>query len=95
MVEFCEAVMVILFGVSWPMNIIKSLKSKTAKGKSLVFLFLIFTGYIFAITGKLYGILVLGYEVKYVLIFYFINLLMVGFDIILYFRNRYLDKKNS
>ena len=41
MSEFLEALMVIAFGISWPMNIVKSVRARTAKGKS--FLFLIFS----------------------------------------------------
>ena len=38
MSEFLEACMVVSFGISWPMNIIKSLRTRSAKGKSLCFL---------------------------------------------------------
>lgn len=82
-----EVLMIVLFGISWPLNIIKSLKSKTTKGKSLLFLIFIFVGYLFGITSKL----ILG-KINYVLVFYIINTLMVGFDLILYFRNKKLDK---
>ena len=86
MTEILEALMVICFGISWPLSIVKSLRSKTAKGKSLIFLIFIFCGYIFGITAKL----ITG-NITYVFIFYVINLLMVGFDICIYFRNRRLD----
>lgn len=43
MAEFLEACMVVLFGLSWPLNIMKSLKARTAKGKSLPFLLLVWT----------------------------------------------------
>lgn len=82
-----EVLMIVLFGISWPMNIIKSLKSKTAKGKSLIFLLLILFGYVFGIVGKF-----VNNDITYVLVFYFINFFMVLFDVVLYFRNSYLDK---
>jgi len=85
-----EALMIIAFGLSWPTNIIKSWKSKTAKGKSGLFLYLIFIGYIFGICAKL----VIN-NLNYVLIFYILNALMVAIDIVLYYRNRRLDKKNQ
>ena len=89
MPEIFEISMIVLFGVSWPMNVIKSIKSKTTKGKSLLFLILIFTGYIFGITGKLID----GDFKWYVLFFYILNTVMVATDIVLYFRNLSLDKK--
>ena len=91
MVEIFEIIMIVLFGASWPMNVIKSVKSRTAKGKSLLFLLLIFTGYLFGISGKLIS----GDFKWYVLFFYVLNTLMVGADIILYFRNLKLDKKRE
>ena len=89
MSEIFEILMIVLFGASWPMNVIKSIKSKTTKGKSLLFLILIFTGYIFGITGKLID----GDFKWYVLFFYILNTVMVATDIVLYFRNLSLDKK--
>ena len=42
--QFCEIAMLCLFGCSWPFNIAKALKAKTAKGKSIGFELLILTG---------------------------------------------------
>ena len=91
MSELFEIFMVVLFGLSWPMNVIKSYKVRTAKGKSLMFLIFIFVGYIFGIAAKL-----LADSFKwYVLFFYVLNFLMVSADLVLYFRNRHLDKING
>lgn len=88
MTELFEILMVVFFGVSWPVNVVKSYRSRTTKGKSLLFLLLIFVGYIFGITSKL-----LADSFKwYVLFFYILNFIMVGLDLILYFRNKKLDK---
>ncbi len=89
MSEIFEILMVCLFGASWPANVLKSYKSRTAKGKSFLFLALIFIGYIFGIAAKLTA----PAFKWYVLMFYVINLVMVGADIILYFRNKTLDEK--
>ena len=86
--EIFEIIMIVCFGLSWPMNVIKSYRARTTKGKSLPFLLLIITGYVFGIIGKLVG----GNFKWYVLFFYFLNFAMVGADVILYFRNRRLDK---
>ncbi len=91
MAELCEIFMIVLFGASWPMNVIKSYRSRTTKGKSLVFLILILIGYIFGIIGKLVG----GNFKWYVLFFYVLNAVMVSTDLILYFRNLQLDKKRD
>ena len=93
--EICEMVMIISFGASWPLNVIKSYKARTAKGKSLGFLCLILIGYVVGITGKLINEKYMSSLSSnwYVLFFYFLNLIMVFIDFLLYFRNRKLDKK--
>ena len=88
MAEILEALMVISFGFSWPMNIMKSLRTKSTKGKSLMFLLLIEFGYVCGIISKL-----VSGNITYVFIFYVLNFLMVGTDIFLYFRNRKLERK--
>lgn len=87
--ELMEVCMIVAFGFSWPMNVIKSYKSRTTKGKSLTFLILIFLGYICGITGKL---MAPTYQ-WYVLLFYLLNFAMVGADLLLYIRNYRLDKQ--
>ncbi len=90
MSQFLEACMVVCFGVSWPMNIAKSLRTRSAKGKSLPFLLFIFVGYVCGIGAKL-----ITRNITYVFVFYVLNLLMVGADILLYFRNRRLDARRA
>lgn len=86
--ELMEIIMVVSFGCSWPMNVIKSYKARTTQGKSLGFLLFIFFGYICGIVGKLTSP---GYK-WYVLFFYVLNLIMVGTDLLLYARNARLDR---
>ena len=89
--------MILMFGCSWPFNVIKSYKSRTAKGKSLAFLIFILVGYIFGIVSKFINpdyMAVISTK-WYVLISYFFNFTMVTLDFILYFRNRSLDKKRE
>lgn len=97
MAELLEIIMIVCFGASWPMNVIKSWRSGTAKGKSLAFLCLIFVGYIAGIASKFLNKAYMAQigEKWYVLFFYFLNLIMVGADLCLYFRNRAIDKKNE
>ena len=53
MAEVLEVIMIVSFGASWPLNVLKSYKARTTKGKSLAFLLLIFFGYIAGIVSKL------------------------------------------
>lgn len=94
MSEILEIVMILSFGASWPMNVMKSYKARTTKGKSLGFLCLIFFGYIAGIVSKLMNeSYMASFSSKwYVLFFYVLNLVMVGIDLLLYIRNYRLDK---
>ena len=82
-----EAIMVISFGASWPLSIMKSYKARTAKGKSLWFLLLILFGYAMGIASKF-----IGDNVTYVTYFYMLNFCVVSVDLAIYFRNKSLDK---
>ena len=95
MSEILEIIMVVSFGISWPMNLIKSFRARTTRGKSLPFLLFIFFGYIAGITSKLTSVSYMeNFGSKwYVLVFYVLNCIMVGSDLILYIRNYRLDKK--
>lgn len=97
MSEFLEITMIVSFGASWPLNVIKSYKSRTTKGKSLAFLLLIFFGYIAGIASKFTNDAYMqSFSQKwYVLFFYVLNLIMVGADLILYFRNRKIDMESE
>ncbi|MBQ4116344.1 MAG: hypothetical protein IJD37_03100 [Clostridia bacterium] len=94
MAELFEIIMIVSFGASWPMNVMKSWKARTAKGKSLMFLLLILFGYVAGITSKLINEAYMAQFAQkwYVLIFYILNFVMVGIDTVLYFRNKRLDK---
>lgn len=81
-----EMGMLICFGISWPASIYKSAVSKSTNGKSLVFLILIFAGYISGSVNKIIG------GADYVLVFYMLNAAMVFVDLLLYFRNRRLER---
>ena len=93
MSEILEIAMILAFGASWPMNVIKSYKARSAKGKSISFLILIFVGYIAGIASKFTNDAYMASFAQkwYVLVFYFINIMMVGADILLYVRNKRLD----
>ena len=87
--------MVVCFGISWPLNIVKAWRAKTAKGSSILFYFFIWTGYLFGLGSKAIKVLN-GIETPgYVWFFYILNTLMVFVGIIVYFRNLCIDKKKN
>jgi hypothetical protein len=94
MAELLEITMIVCFGISWPLNVLKSIKAKTAKGKSLFFLIMIFLGYIAGIVSKFINPVYMAQfsEKWYVLFFYVLNLLMVSADVVMYFINLRRDK---
>jgi len=85
-----ETVMLVCFGFSWPLNVIKAYKARTAKSTSLAFILLIITGYIAGICAKL-----VSHQINYVLIAYIFNLTVVSLNLAMYFRNLALDKKRE
>ena len=80
--QFCEAAMLCLFGCSWPFNIAKSIKAKTAKGKSAGFELLVLAGYVIGLFGKLYAYRQTG-ALAYSTWFYIADILMVATDLVL------------
>ena len=54
-----ETFMLICFGFSWPLNVIKAYKAKTTKGTSLPFIILIIAAIISALTGGMEGTIVI------------------------------------
>ena len=81
-----EFLMLVCFGASWPFSIAKSLKSRSTKGKSLGFLLLIELGYAFGIVHKVL------YNFNWVTYVYAILFLVVATDVVLYVRNRRLER---
>lgn len=88
MSEIFEILMIVSFGASWPLNLMKAYRARTAKGTSLPFLLLIFFGYICGIVAKLTAE---SYK-WYVLFFYVLNLIMLALNLLVYWRNYKLDK---
>ena len=86
--QILETIMLLCFGFSWPLNVIRAYKAKTTKGTSLPFIILIITGYVAGITAK-----ILTNQINYVLIAYILNLAIVSINVVVYLRNYTLDKK--
>lgn len=81
-----EMLFLIGFGLSWPMNIVKDIRGKTSKGKSLMFLVFALFAYACGILSKL-----TAETISFVLIFYIINAVMVVIDTIFWFVNHKRD----
>ena len=90
MTALCEGLMLTCFGISWPINVVKSLRARSAKGKSIFFEIVIIVGYLFGITGKF-----ASGNLNIVLALYFINLAVVILDLALTIRNKRLDAERD
>ncbi len=84
-----EVIMLLCFGAAWPSSIYKSYHSRTSKGKSLVFLVIVFTGYIAGIFHKVF------YNPDWVVLLYGLNGSLILIDIFLYVRNTALDRESA
>lgn len=93
-VQILETVMLICFGLSWPVNLVKNYRVASAKSMSLPFLLLIWSGYVAGVTAKIIALYSPQYPdpAWYLLTVYIINLLMMCANIAVYFRNAHLDK---
>lgn len=75
-----EVLMLICFGLSWPISIAKAVRTQKVEGKSPVFMAVICLGYL---SGILHKIL---FALDWVVILYAINMAMVATDLVLYYR---------
>ncbi|MCK4958343.1 MAG: hypothetical protein KAT00_03065 [Planctomycetes bacterium] len=84
-----ETVMLICFGAAWPASIYRSYVSRTTAGKSIVFLAVVFVGYLAGIGHKV------THNLDAVTLLYALNAVMVSIDIMLYGRNRRIEKLST
>lgn len=85
-----ESIMILCFGISWPLSIIRSIRSKSTKGKSSLFMCFILFGYICGIISK-----IMTHNYNLAFWFYIPNIIMVSTDICIYFRNKKLENKSG
>ena len=85
--QIFEFIMLACFGLSWPISVYKSIKSKSTQGKSVVFIIAIIIGYISGVIGK-----IVNNQLTYVLIIYCFNLIVISVDLVLYFINLKYEK---
>ena len=85
--EIFETLMILCFGISWPLSIVRSYRSRSTKGKSLLFMCFIAFGYVCGIISKC-----MTHTYNLAFWFYFPNVIMVCTDIGLFFRNRAIER---
>lgn len=83
-----EIGMIASFGVAWPASIYKLYKSRSTGGVSALFIWIVFIGYVCGVLHKIF------YNFDIVIVIYILNLVMVGTCIVLFYRNRYLEKRH-
>ena len=88
-----ETIMIVSFGISWPMSIIRSYRSRSTKGKSILCSCFILVGYLCGLASKIINRVVGGVPFNLAFYFYIPNIIMVATDICLYFRNRKLERQ--
>ena len=74
-----EVMMLVCFGVSWPISIGKALRTKRVEGKIPVFMVVICLGYLSGILHKLF------FAFDWVIVLYAINMIMVATALFLYY----------
>lgn len=84
--SFFEILMLVSFGAAWPFSIYKSYTSKSSKGKSIHFLYILLFGYICGILHKVF------YNFDHVIWLYCLNFIMVFTDTLLYYINKKAEK---
>ena len=84
-----EIIMLICFGAAWPFSIYRSAKARSTKGKSLLFMLVVATGYVAGIANKLV------YNFDGVVYLYVLDLVLVSTDIALFARNRRLERRGE
>jgi len=77
-----EAVMFLCFGLSWPVSVVKALRTKKVSGKSPFFMTLIAFGYLCGVAHKI------NYSRDLLIVLYLFNLVMILIDLRLYLKYR-------
>ena len=72
--------MLICFGISWPISIAKSVRTKIVIGKSPIFMAVVSLGYLSGIVHKVL------HNLDWGTVLYLLNMTMVLIDLLLYFR---------
>lgn len=77
-----EILMIVCFGFAWPLNLYNSIRTRSTRGKNLLFQGMIVLAYFFGMIHKLF------FSRDLAVWFYALNTCMVVADLTLYFINR-------
>ncbi len=83
-----EAAMLICFAASWPFNLRRAYKARTNVGTSIAFMSIVLVGYLCGIANK-----IVNDDISYVFAFYLLDLALVSTGVLIYLRNRKLDRQ--
>lgn len=83
-----EIAMLLCFAAAWPFSIWKQWTTRSTGGKSILFSYIVMTGYVFGIANK-----IASDSINHVLAFYVLDLCLVLVDTILYHRNKALESR--
>ncbi len=84
-----EALMLICFGLSWPISVWKTFRSKQVGGKSLRFMGMVLIGYFAGIAAKIVRASGINVDLEWVTILYVTNAAFVSVDIVLHCHYRW------
>ena len=73
-----EGIMLVCFGVSWSISIVKSIRVKRVEGKSPLFMGVVCLGYVSGIVHKII------YSLDWIILLYGLNMAMILIDLLLY-----------
>jgi hypothetical protein len=90
--ELLEGGMLVCFGISWPVDIVRTLRTGRTEGKSLAFMSLVLAGYILGMGAKLARVAGTGRWPELITLLYVFNAIAIIVDIAVTIRLRRLDK---
>jgi len=84
LIDLLEAGMLICWGISWPVQVLKTYRTKNVAGKSIIFCWLIWIGYALAVIRKVLC------DPDFVIWLYLLNMAFVTTDIMFYYKYKEL-----
>lgn len=79
--QVLETGMLVCFGIAWPIDILKTLRTRVTAGKSVGFMSMVFVGYCLGLSAKLIAGTQPGQTIDPVTAMYALNAVLVAVDI--------------
>jgi hypothetical protein len=86
--ELLEGGMLVCFGISWPVDIIRTIRTGRTEGKSLAFMSLVLAGYVLGMGAKLARVAGTGQWPELITLLYVFNSAAIIVDIVITLRLR-------